>query len=213
MKMPAKPATTYLKYNAVKAAGDYLWAGAGNATSAAKATIKVDLLGDVLQRYFNARGEEYDGSDIKPDDIKKAILYARGKKSSKAGRKAVLSAAQTTLQIVGTATGATVGSIVPGLGTAIGGVGGFIAGAGLSTTVTLADHIKRKGKWAYKKLAGTQGKHRAQAAKALLHCSKIDRADQRNPAREALLIILDVEYEDVVGSGNVERLADRLMSN
>ena len=40
--------------------------------------MKVDELGDVLQRHVQARSMEFDGSDIAIDDCRSAILYARG---------------------------------------------------------------------------------------------------------------------------------------
>lgn len=209
------PSTTYVGRGIAKLAGSQLLSGSGDAASAVSAEAKAQALDDILQEFYQSRGAEFDGKDIGLTDVKRAIIYARGKKHTKALRKGVLATTKFGLQIAATAGGATLGSVVPGLGTAIGGAGGFIAGASLGVTVTLADRLKRSAKGIYKWAKGTRGEHRKQAAACLMHCShsSYDWADGRNPAVEALAVILGEEFDEVVRAGNVERLADRLKSN
>jgi hypothetical protein len=207
--------TTYLGRNIGKAAFDHLLAGSGEAASAAAAELKAQALDDLLQLFFQAGGLQFNGQDINPTDIKMAIAYSKGKKHTKAQRKAVIGTAKLGLQIAATAGGATIGSVVPVAGTVLGGVGGAIAGAGLGITITAADRIKRTAKGFYKVLMHTRGEHRKQAAIAFMYCAspQFNWADGRNAANEALLVILGDEYERVVGEQDVGRLADRLKSN
>jgi hypothetical protein len=207
--------TTYLARNIAKTVGSQFIAGSGDAASGVSAEAKAQALNDVLQEYFQARDLDFNDQDIGQNDVKMAIAYAKGKKHSKAQRKAVIATAKFGLQVAATVGGATVGSIVPIAGTAIGGLGGAIAGAGLGVGVTVADRLKRSGKGIYKFFAGTRGEHRKQAAACLLHCAspQFNWASGRNAATDALVIILGDEYDEVVDAENVTRLADRLKSN
>jgi hypothetical protein len=130
-------------------------------------------------------------------------------------RKGVIGATKFGLQVAATVGGATIGSVVPIAGTALGGLGGAIAGGSLGIGVTALDQMKRKAKGFYKFLNHTRGKHREQAAETLMHCSsdQFDRADGQNVACLALLVILQDEYENVMAQHNTGRVADRLKSN
>lgn len=207
--------TTYAAHNIAKAVGSHFVPGAGDAASAISAEAKALALGDILQEYFQARTEEFDGTSIGPTDVKKAILYARGKKHTKAIRKGVLSTSKFGLSVAATVGGATVGSVVPVLGTALGAVGGLVAGASLSAGVSIADRLKRSVKGIYKHCQGTRGVHREEAAATLMRCSdpRYNRAHGGNPARDALVVILQEEYDTVMKDHDVKRLAARLKSN
>ncbi|MEO1656125.1 MAG: hypothetical protein AAFR65_00260 [Pseudomonadota bacterium] len=209
--------TTYIPMNFAKTAASQLWAGASDAASSAKAAMKVGLLDEIAQAYFQAADEEYDGSEIELNDVKKAILYAMGKKGTKATRRAMKSTVKTGLQVAGTATGATVGSIVPVAGTAVGGV---VGGASLTSLVTPVDMLIRTTKYGYKKAMGTQGVHRSQAAASLYYYgglmyyagSNETNDPRRYAALEALIVLLDVELESVMANQDLERIAKRLKS-
>ncbi|MGG5819293.1 hypothetical protein [Falsiroseomonas sp. HW251] len=205
----------YVAHNIAKIAGSHLISGGGDAASAIVAEAKAAALQDLLQEYYQDPHYEFDGSDIDQTDVKKAIAYVRGKKHTKAIRKGVIATTKFGLQVAATVGGATVGSIVPVAGTALGGLGGAIAGAGLGTGVTVLDRMKRSTKGIYKYLKGTRGQHREQAANTLMHCASAlyNWADGRNPADDALVIILQDEYDDVMAKGDVKRLAARLKSN
>jgi hypothetical protein len=209
------PSTTYAGRNVAKTVGDMFIAGSGDAASGVAAEGKAQALDDLLQHFFHAGGLMFNDQDISINDVKMAIAYVKGKKHTKAKRKAVIATAKFGLQIAATAGGATIGSIVPIAGTALGGLGGAVAGKGLGVTVTAADQAKRKAKGFYKWVKGTRGEHRKQAANTLMHCAsaQFDRADGSNVADMALIIILGEEYDDVMKDHNVERLADRLKSN
>jgi hypothetical protein len=198
------------------AVGSHFIAGSGDLASAASAHIKSELLDDILQEYFQSRGLQFNGTDISENEVPKAIAYARGKKSTKAKRKLVVGTSKFAIHTASTAAGATVGSIVPVAGTAIGAVGGFAAGGMLSFGVTLLDRIKRTGKGIYKHFKGTRGEHRQQAAACLMINAKFP-GKQKTPnsaaAEEALQVLLQQEYEQVLEAGDVERLAERLKSN
>jgi len=208
-------ATTYVGRNLAKQVGDVFIAGSGDTASGVAAEAKAEALEEILQHFFNKGDLEYKGEEIGIRDVPLAIAYVRGKKRTKAKRKAVLATAKFGLQIAATAGGATIGSVIPIAGTALGGAGGFIAGRSLSLGVTAADQIKRKGKGFYKWIRGTRGEHRKQAAMCLMHCGspQFDWPDGRNAADMALRVILGEEYDAVVSSHNVERLADRMKSN
>lgn len=207
------PNTTYAARGVAKMAASHLVAGSGDAASSAAAELKAQALDELLQTAFQSRGERYDDTDIQRDELKKAIQFVRGKKHTKAVRKGVIAGAKLTLQVVGGATGATLGSVVPVLGTAIGAVGGAVAGAGLGVTVTVADQAKRKIKGIYKYIRHTRGAHRQQAAACLMY--QLHEGEYRNKliASNALHIILGEEYAAVTKASNTERLADRLKSN
>lgn len=181
----------YVAHNLAKIAGSHFIAGGGDAASAMVAEAKAQALDDILQEFYQDRGCEFDGTDIGPTDVKKAIAYVRGKKHTKAIRKGVIATSKFGLQVAATVGGATVGSVVPGLGTAIGGVGGAVAGASLGVGVTVLDRVKRSAKGIYKHLKGTRGQHRDQAAATLMYCSSaaFDWANGRNPADEALIVM------------------------
>lgn len=221
MAMPAflsnisSPSTTYAGRGFAKTVGGMLIAGSGDAASGIAAEAKAQALDELLQHFFHAGGLMFDDRDIGIRDVKMAIAYAKGKKHTKATRKAVLATAKFGLQIAATAGGATVGSIIPIAGTALGGLGGAIAGRSLSVGVTAVDQAKRKVKGFYKWVKGTRGEHRKQAAMTLMHCAspQFDWACGRNAADMALHVILGEEYDVVMNDDNVERLADRLKSN
>ncbi|MEM0928076.1 MAG: hypothetical protein AAGI89_02180 [Pseudomonadota bacterium] len=209
--------TTYLPMNFAKMAASQLWIGASDAASSAKAAIKVGLLDEIAQAYFQASDEEYDGSEIELNDVKKAILYAMGKKGTKSARRAVKATVKTGLQVVGTATGATVGSVIPVGGTV---VGGAVGGASLTSVVTPIDMLIRTTKYGYKKIMGTQGVHRSQAAASLYYYGGLmyyagsNETDdiRRYAALEALIVLLDVEIDSVMANQDLDRIAKRLKS-
>jgi len=205
----------YVGHNLAKIAGSHLISGSGDAASSISAEAKAQALGDILQEFFQAWDEEYDGTDIEQDEVKKAILYVRGKKHTKAMRKGFIATSKFGLQVAATVGGATVGSVVPGLGTAVGGLGGAVAGASFGLGITLLDRIKRCGKGIYKYAKHTRGEHRKQAAACLMHNAdpSFNWANGRNPADEACQVILQEEYEKVMGDHDLERLAARLKSN
>lgn len=207
--------STYRGHNLAKLAGSHFLAGSGDAASAISAEAKAQALDDILQDFYQSRGEQFDDTDIGLNDVKKAIIYARGKKHTKAIRKAFIGTSKFGLQVAATVGGATVGSVVPGLGTAIGGLGGAVAGASLGIGITLLDRMKRSAKGIYKWAKGTRGEHRKQAAATLMHRShaSYDWANGRNPADEALIVILQEEYDAVMRAQDLERLANRLKSN
>jgi hypothetical protein len=211
----SSPSTTYAGRNFAKTVGDVFIAGSGDAASGVSAEAKAQALDEILQHFFHAGGLAFNDQDIGIKDVKMAIAYAKGKKHTKAKRKAVLATTKFGLQVAATVGGATIGSIVPIAGTALGGVGGAIAGKSLGVGITAADQIKRKGKGFYKWVKGTRGEHRKQAAMCLMHCAspQFDWPCGRNAADMALHVILGEEYTLVVGNHNVERLADRLKSN
>jgi len=207
--------TTYRGHNVAKTVGSHFIAGSGDAVSAMVAEAKASALADILQEYFNARDKQFDGSDIGPNDVEKAIIYARGKKHTKAMRKGVIATSKFGLQVAATVGGATIGSVVPIAGTALGAVGGAVAGASLGIGITMLDRIKRTGKGIWKWSQNTRGEHRKQAAATLMANSapQFDRSGGGNPANEALFVILQDEYEDVMAKYDVARVADRLKSN
>lgn len=207
--------TTYVGRNLAKQVGDFFIAGSGDAASAVSAEAKAQALDDILQHYYQRRGMEFDGSKIALTDTMKAIVYARGKKHTKAVRKGVISSAKFGLQVAAVAGGATIGSVVPVAGTALGAAGGVVAGLSLGVGITVLDRMKRSAKGIYKWATDTRGVHRNEAAACLLHThtSQFNRANGGNPADDALLVILGEEYQSVTSSNNVARLADRLKSN
>lgn len=203
---------TYFGRGVSKFLGGMVVSGSGDALSAATAELKVELLSDVLQIFFQARDMEFGGTDIGIDDCRSAVLYARGKKQAKAYRRAAAGTAKLSLQIAAAAGGATVGSIIPIAGTAAGGLGGAVAGASLSPLVTAADYAARGGKALYKIHEGTRGVHRAQAAAALMNCATRGHIHHA-PATMALQILLGEEYDRVMQKKDVDRLAARMKSN
>jgi hypothetical protein len=209
------PKTTYAGHNIAKTVGDVFIAGAGDAASGVAAEAKAQALDDILQHFFQAGGLEFNDKDIEKTDVKMAIAYVKGKKHTKAKRKAVLATAKFGLQVAATAGGATIGSIVPVAGTALGAVGGAIAGRSLGVGVTVADQMKRKAKGFYKWVRDKRGEHRKQAAMCLMHCAspQFNWADGRNAADAACSVILGEEYDAVMRSHDVQRLADRMKSN
>ena len=207
--------TTYVAHGLAKMVGSHFIAGSGDAVSSMLAEAKAQALEDILQSYYQARGEEFDGRDIGLTDVKRAIIYARGKKHTKAIRKGVIAGSKFGLQVAAAVGGATVGSVVPVLGTVFGAAGGAVAGASLGTAVTLADRMKRSAKGIYKFARHTRGVHRLQAAATLLHCHTVpyNLAGGGNPADEALFVLLGEEYDLVTRTNDTERLAARLKSN
>ncbi|MFT5693213.1 MAG: hypothetical protein ACI92E_002550 [Oceanicoccus sp.] len=170
-----------------------LFCGAGTLTSAAIAKIKVDILQGILQAYFQDT-TSYDGSTIGHTEVRKAIAYVLSKKRTKEHRKLAIGTAQSGLTVAATAGGLTVGSIIPGLGTAIGGAGGFVAGRSLAFGVSGLDQLKRKSKFLYKKARGTQGTHRGQAAAALVNCCQ-DGSEAGHAAFEALSVLFGDNFD------------------
>ena len=218
MADPQPIGNAYVNYAARgmgKQVASHVIAGSGDAVSAAAAQLKVHNLTKLLQRYFMAGDAEFNGNDIGITDVKQAILYARGKKQTKAVRKTVISGAKLGLQIAAVAGGATVGSVVPVAGTALGAASGVVAGMGFGFAVTAADRVKRSAKGIYKWHKGTRGQHRLQAAATLMHCHipAFDWACGSNPADDALHVILGVDYEEVMAWKDVKRVAARLLSN
>ncbi|HUB12992.1 MAG TPA: hypothetical protein VMB34_13645 [Acetobacteraceae bacterium] len=209
------PSTTYAGRNFAKQVGDVFIAGSSDTASGVAAEAKAEALEEILQHFFQQGDLEYNGQDIGIRDVPMAIAYVRGKKRTKAKRKAVLATAKFGLQVAATAGGATIGSVIPIAGTALGGAGGFIAGRSLSVGVSAADQLKRKAKGFYKWVVNTRGEHRKQAAVCLMHSAspQFNWADGRNAADMACHVILGEEYGAVMGSHNVERLADRMKSN
>jgi hypothetical protein len=205
--------TTYYTRNVVKFGASMVVSGSDDATSAAAAEWKVGELSAILQVYFQARDMEFNDTEIGIDDCRSAILYARGKKHTKAVRRAAVGTAKLGLQIAAATGAATVGTVVlPVVGTAAGGAAGFLAGASLSPVVTLADRLKRAAKGLYKMANGTRGVHREQAANTLMHCAQNGHR-LRDPARLALVVLLGEEYDEVMRTKDVDRLASRMKSN
>lgn len=196
----------------------YLIPGSGDFLSAARAKGKEEALLEIQQHFFHDTSK-YSGGDIALNDVLQAIKYARSKKLTKAYRKGVIGGIKGASFVAGAATGATVGSVVPGAGTV---AGGALGGVGLATVASAGvftlDHLKRKTKGLYKMIRGTRGEHRHQAARAFLYCQGFFPAtDPKQVAAElALEVILDGEYEEVMAMAlepMVERIADRLKSN
>ncbi|WP_427023423.1 hypothetical protein ACP4J4_12770 [Aureimonas ureilytica] len=208
-------------WNLGKGVASHFVAGAGDFMSAAAAADKASLLSDILQIYFQARDESYDNKDIAPEDVKRAILHARGKKTVKAQRKLVIGGSKVAIAIGVAATGATVGSIVPVAGTVAGGVAGYGAGVLLGTGVTVLDQGKRKIKGIIKYASGTRGKHREQAALCLIHCAQKPSKPfdvKQAAAKAAMDAILGIEAdvfasERLTDKARIERLAARMKSN
>lgn len=213
-----------------KQVADQFVAGSGDLLSAKTARLKVEDLEACLQTICQDPHYEWDGQDIAETDLKNAIAYARGKKRTKAHRRAFVGTTKFGAQVAGTVTGATVGTVAaPVVGTALGAAGGFVAGASLSSAVTAADYLKRGAKYVYKKAMGTQGVHRLQAARALVYpLSYLSKDDTyRAVAKDALRIILGDEFDELIGRGldaegkkldwdarpDIDRIAARLKSN
>jgi len=219
MAMPAflsnisAPSTTYAGRNFAKTVGDVFIAGSGDAASGIAAEAKADVLEGIIQRFNSGQPLEYNGQAIGETDVLLAIAYVRGKKRTKARRKAIISTTKFGLQVAATCGGATIGSVIPVAGTALGAVGGAVAGRSLSVGVTAADQVKRKAKGFYKLLRGTRGEHRKQAAQCLMHCATHQLQWRQTAANMACHVILGEEFDAVMGSHNVERLADRMKSN
>lgn len=208
-------------WNVGKAALGHLLPGGGDFISAAAAATKVALLSDILQLYFQARDEVYDEAEIGKDDVKRAILHARGKKATKYKRKLVIGGAKVGIAIGVAATGAVVGSIIPVAGTIAGGAAGLGAGTLLGGGVTVADQLKRKANGFVKYLRGRRGQHREQAAACILHNATKPAQSynvKRTAAIEALNALLGIEangfFSDrVTPAEQVARLAARMKSN
>lgn len=205
---------TYRERGAAKLAGNMFLPGSGQAVSALTAKGKADLLNEILQKHFQAGGMRYSGGDIGRSDVKEAIAYVIAKKNTKAIRQGVNGAAKFGIAASGLTVGATLGSVVPVLGTAVGGTAGYVAGAGAGSLVGIADQTKRKLKWGYKKISGTQGKHREQAAECLAYMAlQIADSPASCAAHEALGIILHEEFDMVMAAGpDLERIAKRMKS-
>jgi len=206
-------ATTYVGRNVAKQVGSFFISGSGDAASGIAADAKADVLEEIIQRFNSGQSVEYNDQTIGETDVLLAIAYVRGKKRTKARRKAVISATKFGLQIAATCGGATIGSVVPIAGTALGAVGGAVAGASLGVGVTAADHAKRKLKGFYKILRGTRGEHRKQAAQCLMHCATHHLGWRQEAANMACSVILGEEYDAVMRNHDVTRLADRMKSN
>lgn len=170
--------------------------GGSNFLSAGAAKIKSDAL--------YALGQKLSGVDYNfKDDIttvKHAIQFVSNKKRDKAIRQTATGTAKAGTTIAITATSATVGSIIPGLGTAAGTVGGLGAGYVLSPAIFGASYLKRMAKHLYKHIQGTLGKHRDQAANVLFGAWAKYRDEPNTPdgkaAAQALWLILgDFEFE------------------
>src|ERR1700760_2903423 len=132
-------ATTYVGRNVAKTVGGFFIAGSGDAASGVSAQAKADVLEEIIQRFNSGVDVEYKDQLIGQTDVLLAIAYARGKKRTKARRKAVIATTKFGLQVAATCGGATIGSVVPVAGTALGAVGGAIAGRSLGVGVTVAD--------------------------------------------------------------------------
>ena len=206
-------ATTYAGRNVAKTVGGFFIAGSGDAASGISAQAKADVLEEIIQRFNSGADVEYKGQPIGQTDVLLAVAYARGKKRTKARRKAVIASTKFGLQVAATCGGATVGSVVPVAGTALGAVGGAVAGMSLGAGVTVLDQAKRKAKGFYKLVMGTRGEHRKQAAQCLMHCATHHLGWRQEAADWACQVILGEEYDAVINGHNVERLADRLKSN
>lgn len=199
-------------------AAGYVLPGAGDIASSVRAAAKNEALQEIQKEFFQDPGA-YKGGDIALNDALQAIKYARSKKLTKAQRKGVIGGVKAASFVAGAATGATLGSVVPVAGTVAGGV---LGGAALSSVASVGmfslDHLKRKTKGLYKMIRGTRGEHRHQAARALLYCQGFfpDDDPKQMAADAALMVILDEEYDEVMGmplEPMVERVSDRLKSN
>jgi len=181
----------YEEREAIKFGVDVLNPGSSGGVSASTAGAKAAVLNDILQKNFQTGNRTYDGTDIDDSQVIKAIMYVISKKKRKAVRKVALGGTKVGLS----ATSITLGS-----------AGGL---------VTDLDYLKRGMKKSYKHcIVNTQGKHRKQAAIALLTRAWPEYDTEiGNPALEALVIILGREFHTVVNNCDVDRLADRMMSN
>ena len=101
---------------------------------------------------------------------------------------------------------ATVGSVVP-VAVAARHRRRFHCGKIASVGVTVADQAERKAKGVYKLIRGTRGERRKQAAVYLTHCATHPLAWKPSAAIGACLVILGDEYDTVIGSHNIMRLA------
>lgn len=189
---------------------------AKQALSAHRAADKADALRGVLNDKYRTSWAPYDGtSDIL--DVKTALTYVVSKKSTKAERKDLQASATYAFGAAGKAVGGTLGSVaLPVVGTAVGAItGGMIIGS----VPTVATRSFRVAKYIYKRLHGTQGVHRKQAATVLYTaCKSGDPASVNTHAAAAgLLIILGGGQELQITMGlkaeeAIDYIADRLKS-
>lgn len=198
-------------------ATEHVVPGSGKLRSAGMAYNKCMDLTDVLQTYFQDT-TEYDGKDISPTDAKQAIKYVISKKFRKSVRQGMKGTIILGAAVAGAATGATVGSVVPGAGTVAGGAVGYVAlSSAASALVVGGDRLVRTLKGAYKQfIAHTRGKHREQAALALYLCWGARSDTTYGEAAEvALEIILGDEYDQVMAKNPADamnRIAARIKS-
>lgn len=166
----------------------------------------------ILQARYHDPNYEFDGTDIAETDVKKAIAYARGKKLAKAKRKGAIGSAKALTHGGFAVVGAAAGSIVPGAGTALGGAAGYVAGAVVAQSVTVAARMARGANWLHKKRKGTLHVHRKQAAHCLDHCAAgLSSEENRRAADAALRVILGDLYADQ--KNDADRIYARLKSN
>ncbi len=194
----------------------FLLSAAKHAMSAGRAADKVSALEGVLTRYYTG-WSPYDGKRS-ITDVKTALAYVAAKKSTKAKRKAGQSAAVMAFGVTGAAIGGAAGTVaLPGVGTAVGAV---TVGTLVGAAPTAGFQLFRKGKFLYKTLRGTQGKHRKEAATALYN-GAVKSAKKSNDAYAAaagLLVIIgdEIDFDTIMvdpnASGAIEAIAKRLKS-
>jgi hypothetical protein len=209
--------TTYLTRGAAKSALDGVLGqlipglSGGRTVSGAAAQVKRELLQYVASHYYSPVNfdQHFDG-DL--EYVSDAIVYASQKKGTKGDRQLIVAAAENVAGIAGGIIGGAAGSVaMPVAGTVGGATIGVVAGKG---AVGVGYQLFRKAKWVYKKVKGTQGVHRNEAA-AILYSAAVDgQGTDKLAATAALLIILGDEYEHFMGKPDlaVERIANRLKS-
>jgi len=202
--------STYKMHNLAKLTGDHFIAGSGDIASAMVAYAKAEVLREIVQEYFQGHGKKFNGQDIGQQDVEQAILYVASKKSTKSKRKGTDGSLKFGLQMAATVGGATVGSVIPVAGTLGGAAGGAIAGASLGVGVTVRRQLVRRSKGIYKWLRSTRGEHRTQAANCLYHNCSYPNSVKGMAAEDALRVILQDEFDEVMGWVEVQRAVGRI---
>lgn len=151
-------------------------------------------LDKILQEFYMAGGEKFDGKDIDQHDVKKAIAYAKHEETMEASQAKDATPAKESARWLGEIIGG------PIIATMVDGyLGKTFAGAPPGVAATAADQSASKTRGHYKWVRHSHGEFQKQAASTLLHNSSpiYDRADGRNAADETLRVILRRDYDEV----------------